>query len=80
MRADPMPAHISAHFGGKRAVMCPDANTPKSTDFLEMQRRMSRVFLQEFVVFVGKLLRGLRQPVIQVPKVLAGEMVHVLIL
>ena len=73
-----MPAHVAVHFCGKRAVMCPDANTPKSTDFLEMQRRMSRVFLQEFEVLVGKLLHGLRQSVIQVPKVMAGEVLHML--
>lgn len=71
-----MPTHIAVYFCGERAVMCADAHAPKSPDLLEMQRRMPWVFLQELEILVGKLLHGLRQPVIQVPKVLAGEMLH----
>jgi hypothetical protein len=55
MRADPEPHQIVAGFHRERAIAKPDAHRPEFSDFLETQRRMLRVLLQQRVVLIGQL-------------------------
>jgi hypothetical protein len=63
--ADPEP--MNALFGGKsdRAVVETDSNTehPSAPKGLEVQRWVSRIFLQESVVLSGECLDLWRQPI-----------------
>ena len=54
MPTDPDPGEAVLMFDRQRAVVEGHTNRPQLTDFLELQRWMVRVRLQEGVALVGK--------------------------
>lgn len=69
MNANPEPDDSIRCLNFNRSVMEPDAGRPESADFLEMQRRMLRICLQEFKSSVGLFTDGSREGVVVRPKI-----------
>ena len=57
---NPEPDNIGAVLHGSGSIVNADTNRPHPPDFLEVQRWMPRVVLEQFVICVGKLLNLLR--------------------
>jgi hypothetical protein len=47
VRADPEPKIAVVHLHGPRAIAQADGDGPVTTDFLELQRRVARITLEE---------------------------------
>ena len=61
MRTDPDPNKVRTILHCEGAVIDPDPHGPQLSDFLEMQRGVRRVRLQEFEVLSAHSLDGFRQ-------------------
>jgi hypothetical protein len=73
-----MPSEIAVCFGGDCPVVKPDSHTPIPSYFLQMERGVMRIYLQQREAFVrqGPYLR--RKLVISGPKGIGCEMTHTL--
>ena len=72
MSADPDPDYVIVGFNAKRPAFPPDSHGVESADFLEVQRRMLRIFLEQFEIVISELANRLRQVVITFPEVRIG--------
>src|ERR1700732_921901 len=76
MRANPEPQQAAFDFHRQRAIPGPDPNGPEAAHFLEMQRRMLRILLEERVVLVGNQAHIIRTPLVRLPEPRAREVPH----
>lgn len=72
MSADPEPDDVITGFNTERSVFSSNADGRESTDFLEMQGRMLRIFLQQFEAVISQFADRLRQVIITFPEVWIG--------
>ena len=72
MGADPEPYEPVERFDGKGAVVSPDPGRPEAADFLEMERRMTRVLFQPRVRLIGEALDMWRQGPVGRPEIRRG--------
>ena len=68
MRADPEPEIAVIHLYGERAIEQADTDGPETSDFLELQRRMTRIALQQRVIGIGQLSNRKRERLIGSPE------------
>ena len=61
MRADPKPEIAALHLNGECAITHADADGPVTSDFLELQRRMTLIAFEESKIGVGQLSNRERQ-------------------
>ena len=55
MRTDPEPQQVLSRFDGQRSVAQTNSDCTVLSDFLEMQRRVRRIGLQQFVILISKV-------------------------
>lgn len=76
MVADPEPEQAVVNFDGEGSVLQADASGSESSGFLEMQRRMSRVCLQQRKVPVSQLLNRGWESFVTLPETWTREVAH----
>lgn len=76
MWPNPKPVEaISPHLA-KSAIVTAHANRPKSLDVFEAQRGMTKIGIEEGVIFVGQFAHLARQSIVEKPEIRCGEVVH----
>ena len=68
MRADPEPEIAAVHVNGEGAIAQADPDGPVTSDFLELQRRMTWIAFQKLIIGVSKLSNGKRQRLVGGPE------------
>ena len=74
MGVDPKPEDSVRGLHRDSAIMQPHTNRPEATDFLEIQRGVLRVGLQQFKCFIGLFTDGNGKSVVVGPKFWRGVM------
>src|SRR5947207_16007732 len=74
--ADPEPDDLRAVLNGGGTIMDADTNRPHPANFLEVEGRMPRIGLEQFVVLVRKPLDLFRKLSIELPKLRVGAVPH----
>jgi hypothetical protein len=66
--ANPEPEVALIHLDGQRTMAQTDAHRPVTSDLLELQRRMTRITFQKFIIGIGKLANRRRQRLVGDPE------------
>jgi len=77
--ANPEPDEPIGGLDRDRTVTQTNARRPEAADFLEMERRVPGIGLQQAKRLVGELLHGRRQNAITNPEVWRGMVIHSLV-
>ena len=77
MRADPIPKHTSVDCDAKGAISAANAHRALGANFLVVQGRMKRIFLEQFEILVRDVAHGNGQFVVCGPKVGRSEMIQI---
>ena len=76
MGPNPEPHNSLRRINPRGTVVPADTDRPKTTDLLEMEGRMMRIFFEELKITVRKFLDIAGEAVIRFPKTWIGLMVH----